>query len=44
MLIKRDVFPDLVTAKYKTLGDEKFYLNNLHKKILYGRGENNKDS
>ena len=40
MLIQRDVFPDIVTAKYKTLGDEKLCLNNLHKKILYGRGEN----
>ena len=33
MLIKRDVFPDLITAKYKTLGDEKLCLNNLHKKF-----------
>ena len=33
MLIKRDVFPDLVTAKYKTLGDEKLCLNNLHKNL-----------
>ena len=40
MLIQRDVFPDLFTAKYKTLGDEKLYLNNLHRKISYGRGEN----
>ena len=28
MLIQRDVFPDLFTAKYKTLGDEKLYLSN----------------
>ena len=39
MLIQRDVFPDVVTAKYKTLGDENLCLHNLHKKILYGRGE-----
>ena len=40
MLIQRDVFPDLANANYKTLGDEKSYLNNLHKKISYGRGKN----
>ena len=40
MLLKRDVFPDLTTAKYKTVGDEKLCLNNLHKKISYGRGKN----
>ena len=40
MLIHRDLFPDIITAKHKTLGDEKLCLNNLHKKILYGRGEN----
>jgi hypothetical protein len=40
MLIQRDVFPDLFTAKYKTLGDKKLYLNNLHRRISYGHGEN----
>ena len=40
MLIQRDVFPDLFTAKYKTLEDEKLYLNNLHRRIPYGLGEN----
>ena len=40
MLIQRGVFPDVVTAKYKTLGDEKLCLNDMHKKILYGRREN----
>ena len=40
MLVYRGVFPDIVTAKYKTLGDEKLCLNNPHEKILYGRREN----
>ena len=40
MLVQRGVFSDIVTAKYKTLGNEKLCLNNLHKKIFYGRREN----
>ena len=34
MLIQRDVFPDLFTAKYKTLANEKLCLNNLFKKLV----------
>ena len=40
MLIQKNVFPDMLTAKYKTLGDEKLCLNNLHKKlVLRGSGK-----